>query len=384
MSEMNFADWYIVNAPKTLSEVYGQDVIVRYLKDKQKNRSFDKSTFFQGRYGSGKTVLAKILAKSIACKNINKDGEPCDDCSTCNAINNETWDRDVIYLNGEQMSAQEVDNILDKSMSTPAIRDAAKVFIIDETQGLSSAAIQKFLAATQSPRKGFYFIFTAMSKLAGKNPGALQSRCKNWKMKDPTNEEVYKYLGKICQLKELTKDTTIPREFFTEGLQFIVENSDASFRKAIQTLEQCYNGKIFTRTEMKDIFGIESYEDAALVLADISHGRLTKQLYEVIVGADYQEKFGLLIKIIGDAATYKAFGLKYVDESEQWRWKTPIEIANGPFFRELSDAFLSLADNAYIKRGEYQLIISNMLCKITQVSGVTTEPKASPVVRRRV
>jgi len=369
MSEMKFSDWYIVNSPKVLADVYGQDTIVNYIKSKQKSREFDKSTFLMGRFGSGKTVLAKIMAKSIACRNINANGEPCENCPTCNAVNNETYDRDIIYLNGEQMSAADVDNILDKSFVTPAIRDAAKVFIVDETQGLSSAAIQKFLSATQSPKSGFFFIFTAMSKLAGKNPGALQSRCKNWKMKEPKNEEIYLYLGSICTKKKLQ----CTKEFLTEGLKFIAENSESSYRKAIQMLEQCYEGKIFTIKEIKETFAIESYEDAAAVLSDISHGKITEGVFNVIMGNDYQDKFGLLLKIIGDASTFRTFGFKFIDDAEKWKWKLPAEIAAGQYFDGMANAFLELADKAYLKRGEYQLVISNLLYNITKYTppGIT-------------
>jgi len=381
MSELKFSDWYIVDAPKSADEVYGQETIVNHIKTKQKDQSFDKSTLFQGKFGSGKTILAKIWAKSIACKNCNKDGEPCNECPTCQAVNNETWDRDVVYLNGEQMSAQEVDNILDKCFITPAIRDRAKVFIVDETQGLSPAAIQKFLGATQSPKKGFFFVFTAMSKLQGKNPGALMSRCKVWKMKEPKNEEIYQYLGSIVIKKKLQ----CPKEFLTKGLQFIAENSQASYRLAIQMLEQCYDSKIFDIQQIKETFGIESYDDAAAVLTDISNGNVTEAVFNSIIGSDYQDKFGLLMKIIGDASTYQTFGTSFVDETEKWKWKYPAQVASGVHFNELCKVFSRLAQNAYIKRGEWQMEISKFLYDIKEqknlVKGVTEEKK---VVRRAI
>jgi len=129
---LEFSDWFVKYAPKQLSDIFGQNIIVNYFKIKQKNRQFDKSTLFTGNFGNSKTSLAKIIAKSIACKNVNENGEPCDECPTCLSVINETYDRDVIYLNGEQMSAQEVDDILDRTSVVPAIRDAARVFICDE------------------------------------------------------------------------------------------------------------------------------------------------------------------------------------------------------------------------------------------------------------
>jgi DNA polymerase III delta prime subunit len=292
------------------------------------------------------------------------------------AINDEKYDRDVVYLNGEQMSAAQVDTILDASLAAPAIRDAAKVFLVDETQGLSPAAIQRFLSATQSPKNKVFFIFTAMSKLQGKNPGALQSRCKQWKMKIPTNDEIYMYIAKIAKTHDLIKDATIPKEFWGDGLKFIAENSESSFRKAIQMFQQCYEGRIFDINLIKETFDIVSYDDAAGILADISHGNITKHVWDSIMGNDYQDKFGLLSKIVGDAAALRTFGMKYVEESERWKWKNPAAIAEGKNFDKLCDTILRLGKTAYLKRGDWQIEMSNLLLAPAGVS--------ETAVRRRV
>jgi len=381
--EVTFSDWYITDAPKTLEEVYGQDIIVNHIKTKQKDRKFDKSTMFIGQWGSGKTVLAKILAKSIACKTPDKNGAPCNVCPTCLAVNNETYDRDIAYLNGTMMGADEVKRILDTFFLTPAIRDGAKVLICDETQAFSPQAIDKFLIETQSPKKGFFFIFTAMNKLQGKNPGALQSRCKLWKMKVPRNEDVYRYLGQICIQKKLQ----CPKDFLTEGLKFIAENSEASFRKAIQNLEQCYDSKIFDIKDIKETLDIVSYDDAAIMLADLANGKATQEVFNTIMGTDYQDKFGLLLKIIGDASTYQVFKTKFVDEGEKWKWNYPAQVANGKHFNELAQVFIDLSKNAYIKRGEFQIALTAFLKGVEPAvevpTGVTMEPAPEKVVRRR-
>ena len=83
------------------------------------------------------------------------------------------------------MSAQDVRDAVEKFTATRAIRDRNKVIICDEAQALSKEAVEAFLTVTQNPKPGFYFIFTAMSKLQGTKAGALQSRCKVWKMKTP-------------------------------------------------------------------------------------------------------------------------------------------------------------------------------------------------------
>ena len=260
------SDWFITDAPRQLSEVKSQDTIVKYYTKKFASGSMDKNTMFLGQFGSGKTVMAKILAKSLVCKELDAAGNPCDKCAACQAINNETYNRDCLYVDAEKMSAQDVRDAVEKFTATRAIRDRNKVIICDEAQALSKEAVEAFLTVTQNPKPGFYFIFTAMSKLQGAKAGALQSRCKVWKMKTPQVDDTYMYLASIAQKKNLIADKSVPPEFWTEGLKFIAQNSEYSFRKGIQMLEQCYEGRIFTQKEMEETFGLVSYDDAVAAL----------------------------------------------------------------------------------------------------------------------
>lgn len=370
---VKFGDWFIINSPKTIDDIYGQPTIVKAIKAMQKSGTYSKSTFFQGQFGSGKTAIAKILAKSIACKHKNANGEPCNECETCQAIDTEKYGRDVVYLNAEEMSADDVREALDKGLKFPPVRDAAKVFIVDETQSLSKEAVEAFLTATQSPRQGYFFIFTAMDKLKGGKAGALQSRCKVWKMKTPTVQDVYMYLAKICQTRGLTKDTAIPKDFFGEGLQFIAQNSEYSFRKAIQMLEQCYTSQIFTKEEMKDAFNIVSYEDACAALVDIANGNTSDLAWNTIDGSDYQDKFPLMLKIIGDAQSIKAFGLQHIEDGEKWKWDQAIKLSTAKHFDGLCDGFMELAGKAYISRGEWKIICSKIIEKAHSASAQTVK-----------
>lgn len=366
VKEAEYGDWFITDCPKTLDEVYGQDRIVNYFKKQQKSRKFDKTTFFQGQFGSGKTVLAKILAKTIACTNPHEDGSPCNECPTCMSINNETFNKDVIYVNAEEKSAQEVRDLLVKFMAAPSWTGTPKVIICDETQALSKEAVEAFLTATQSPRKGFFFIFTAMEKLKGQKAGAVVSRGKEHKMAVPTNEQVYMYLANICKAKGLTKDPNIPRDFFGEGLAFIAENSEASYRKAIQNLQHCYTAEAFTKQDIKETLNVVSYDDAALLMLDVAYGRNTKEVWDAIHGTDYQDKFPLFLNTIGDAMAVKAFGLEHVDPTDQWKYKSAANLAAAPYFDDLANAFMELSDKAYLKRGEWKIAIAKAFIEITR------------------
>jgi DNA polymerase-3 subunit gamma/tau len=357
----SFKDWYITDVPRTLDEVYGQDLIVKSLREDFKKRSFSKSTLYMGDFGSGKTVLAKIQAKALVCKTPNPDGSGCCKCPSCLAIENEQWNRDVVYINAENASAQDVREIVDRNLLTSAIRDASKVFLIEEAQALSAQGVEAFLIATQSPLQNTFFIFTAMEKLKGAKAGALESRCKKWKMKVPVPSEIYMYLAKFAQKKGLTADKDIPVSFWKDGLKLLSENSEQSFRKAIQLLQQCYDARIFEVDSIKTLFDFNAEEDAAQFLAELSNGQITNNTLNIMMGNEYIEKFNLLLNILGDAKIYKLFGKIYENEEEKWREKQPAIVAKGPYFDLLCDTFLNLSKSTYLKKGDFKLLIGQVV-----------------------
>lgn len=348
------SDWFITDAPKQLSGVKSQDTIIKYFTKKFASQSYDKNTMFQGQFGSGKTVMAKILAKSLVCKNLDAAGNPCDECAACQAINNEQYNRDCMYIDAEKMSAQDVRDAVEEFTRTRAIRDRNKVIICDEAQALSKEAVEAFLTVTQNPKPGFYFIFTAMSKLQGPKAGALQSRCKVWRMKTPKVEETYMFLASIAQKKNLIADTSVPKEFWTEGLQFIAQNSEYSFRKGLQMLEQCYEGRIFTKNEMEETFGLVSYDDAVAALIQFGNKEITKTTWDIVNGEDYIDKFNLLIKIIGDAQAVRTFGTEFIEKEDLWKWDQAVQLSQTKHFDEMRDIFMDLGKQAWLKNGTWR------------------------------
>lgn len=363
-----FNEWYINDCPTTLDQVWGQDLIVKYYKERLLKNSFDKSTLFIGQFGSGKTVMAKILAMAIATPERDKDefGNPNLDCLTCRSVITEKFDRDVIYIDAEQMSASDIRDVVSSFVATPAMRDANKVLICDEAQALSKEALEAFLTATQSPKKGFYFIFTAMSKLQGAKSGALESRCKKFRMAEPSPRDAYLFLADKCKKYGLVSNPEVPKEFFGESLQFIAENCQSSYRLALQMLQQTYDAKVWDIPTMAKLFAISSEENVRLMIKNLSHGIIDETVWNCITGKDFNDDFPLFLKIVSDASVYKAFGDKYIDSDDKWRWNQAIDICNGPHFDLVVSAVEQMSAKPYMKRGDWQIVMSKLVTQILQ------------------
>ena len=376
-----FNEWYINDCPKTLEEVWGHVVIKDYYSERFEKNSFDKNTLFIGQFGSGKTVMAKILAMAIATPEKDKDeyGNPNLDCLTCKSIITEKFDRDVLYIDAEQMSASDIREIVSNFTATPAMRDANKVLICDEAQALSKEALEAFLTATQSPKPGFYFIFTAMSKLQGAKSGALESRCKKFRMEGPSPKDAYMFLAHNCKKYGLVTNPDIPKDFFGEGLQFIAENCQSSYRLALQMLQQAYDAKVFDIETMSKLFAISSEENVRSMIKNLSHGIINEDVWNGVTGKEFNDDFPLFLKIMSDAAVYRAFGDKFIDSDEKWKWNQAIDICNGPYFNLVLDVVEQMSNKPYMKRGDWQIAMAKLVDKIK--SNGTSSP-TKKVVRR--
>jgi DNA polymerase-3 subunit gamma/tau len=373
-----YNDWYIADRPRSLDQVFGQDAIVKSLKQDLKNDQYSKAYMFMGTFGSGKSTLAKIVAMNIACKNGDpKTHQACGVCPSCRAVLDETYDRDVVYVNGTSMSAEDVRIIVDQFKQTMAFRDRAKVMIVDEIQDLSPEALNSILQVTESPRKGIHFIFAAMDKLKGKLGGALESRCKKWKLKVPKVDDLYEYLFNLVKSHEIHKEFT-DQELFNnfispDGvLRMIAENCEYSYRKAIQLLEQVTMGRLFTKEEAKSALDLELYEDVLKTLIDLANSKITNVVIDTISGPNYDKDLMLISKIIGDAAIIKECGQLYTESEEKWKEQQPRLLSEAPYFDIVRDGVISIIEKrqGYTPRGVWECGMAEIVRKVKIASGL--------------
>ena len=134
----------------TFEEVVGQEYIVRSIKNAVRNNKIGHAYLFCGPRGTGKTTMARLLAKAVNCDHPEK--APCGECENCIAANNGTHP-DIIEINAaNETHVEDIRDLIDRSRLAP-MQGKYKIYIIDEVHQLSSAASSALLKTLKSRRK---------------------------------------------------------------------------------------------------------------------------------------------------------------------------------------------------------------------------------------
>ena len=245
---MTYQTLYRKYRPKSFELVYGQDTIVKTLKNIIKNGKIGHAYLFTGPRGTGKTSCAKLFAKTINCVN-NKDGDACNQCESCNSYNQNS-NPDIIEIDAASNNGvDEIREIKNKANLVPTI-SKYKVYIIDEVHMLSIGAFNALLKTLEEPPK--YIIFILATTEPQKLPSTIISRCQRFDFKNISFEKSKECLLNICNQEKIEIDD--------EALNEIVFNSKGGLRDAIGMLDQSYiycNGKI-NKKSVQELFGTVS------------------------------------------------------------------------------------------------------------------------------
>lgn len=214
--------------PKTFSEISGQKTIVQTITNAILSSRISHAYLFCGQRGTGKTTIARLLAKSINCTNRKeKEFEPCGTCESCIEIN-EGRSMDLIEI--DAASNRGIDEIRDlkEGIRFSPVKSKCKIFIIDEVHMLTKEAFNALLKTLEEPPAHAIFILATTE--SEKLPSTIVSRTQRFDFKKLTVKEI------IEKLKEIAESEKI--KITDEALKEIALSSEGSLRDAISLMDQ--------------------------------------------------------------------------------------------------------------------------------------------------
>lgn len=223
---MSYQALYRVWRPQRFDEVIGQTLVTQTLKNAIKTKQTSHAYLFAGPRGTGKTSMAKIFAKAVNCRH-QQDGEPCNECETCQAITKGTLN-DVIEIDAASNNGvEEIRDIRDKVKYAPTEADY-KVYIIDEVHMLSTGAFNALLKTLEEPPANVIFILATTEP--HKIPATIISRTQRFDFKQIQAKDSLARMAHILDEKKLSYDD--------EALKVIAKASEGGMRDALSILDQ--------------------------------------------------------------------------------------------------------------------------------------------------
>ena len=222
---------YIVSArkyrPSSFKTIVGQHALSNTLKNAVLTGRLAQSYLFCGQRGVGKTTTARIFAKAINCENLSADGEPCNQCESCKAFNEQ---RSLNIVELDAASNNSVDDIreLTDQVRIPPISGKYRVFIIDEVHMLSVQAFNAFLKTLEEPPSYVIFILATTEKQ--KILPTILSRCQKYDFQSITVADIVEQLQYIVHEEGYTAEPA--------ALNVIAQKADGAMRDALSIFDQ--------------------------------------------------------------------------------------------------------------------------------------------------
>lgn len=222
---------YVVSArkyrPSTFKSVVGQHALVNTLKNAVVSDRLAHSYLFCGQRGVGKTTMARIFAKAINCEHRTPDGEPCNECESCKAFN-EQRSMNIIELDAaSNNSVDDIRQLTDQVLIPPSM-GRYRVFIVDEVHMLSAAAFNAFLKTLEEPPS--YVIFILATTERQKILPTILSRCQKYDFQRITPADIAEHLQYVAECEGYTAEP--------EALNVIAQKADGAMRDALSIFDQ--------------------------------------------------------------------------------------------------------------------------------------------------
>ncbi|MDL2122674.1 MAG: DNA polymerase III subunit gamma/tau [Deltaproteobacteria bacterium] len=254
--------------PQTFDEVIKQNHVTQTLTNAIKSRRVAHAILFTGPRGTGKTTVARILAKAMNCKE-GPTPIPCNTCGSCREITSGNA-VDVFEIDGASNNGVEQIRSLRENINYMPAHSPNKIYIIDEVHMLSISAFNALLKTLEEPPSHVMFIFATTEP--HKIPVTILSRCQRYDFKLIDIESISNHMKDICSKEHI--------DITEESLMLIASEAGGSIRDALSLLDQimaCSEGTISYKNIL-DILGVADRK----IIFDISNAILRKDIPEAL------------------------------------------------------------------------------------------------------
>ena len=267
---MEYISLYRKYRPRTFSDVVGQEVVVKILKNSILNNKISHAYIFSGPRGTGKTSIAKIFSKAVNCLNTT-DGDLCNNCENC--LQNIDEEIDIIEIDAASNNGVDEIREIRNNVKLMPVHLKYKVYIIDEVHMLSTSAFNALLKTLEEPPKHVIFILATTE--FNKIPSTVISRCQKFDFKKITIKQLEGRLKYILERENKTLND--------EVISLIAKLSDGGLRDAINTLDQVISldKENITTDDVYNLIGDVSEQKIINLLENIVSGNIKETLKNI-------------------------------------------------------------------------------------------------------